>query len=264
MRKVLVIGIGPGDPDQVTVQAIKGLNRTDVFFVMDKGTAKADLVRLRLEICERYLENRSYRFVEVEDPKREDATTASYKAGVDAWHRRRAEIYERLIRDELDEGMCGAFLVWGDPSLYDSTLRIVDQVLERGTVAFDHEVIPGISSVQALATRHRIVLNRIGEPVHVTTGRRLAEDGLPRSVETGGSVVVMLDGEGAFRLFADRADLQIYWGANLGTADEILISGRLCDVVDEIASARTRARQARGWMMDVYCIWKGAARDVSR
>ena len=37
MKKVLVIGIGVGDPDQLTVQAVQAMNRTDVFFVMDKG-----------------------------------------------------------------------------------------------------------------------------------------------------------------------------------------------------------------------------------
>ena len=37
MRKVFVIGIGPGNPDYVTVQAINALNAVDVFFEMDKG-----------------------------------------------------------------------------------------------------------------------------------------------------------------------------------------------------------------------------------
>ena len=37
MKKILIIGIGAGDPDYMTVQAINALNRADVFFVMDKG-----------------------------------------------------------------------------------------------------------------------------------------------------------------------------------------------------------------------------------
>ena len=52
MRRVFVIGIGAGNPDYVTVQAINALNEVDVFFVMDKGHEKEDLVRLRRE-CER-------------------------------------------------------------------------------------------------------------------------------------------------------------------------------------------------------------------
>src|SRR5260221_6065687 len=177
MRKVILVGNGAGNPDYVTVKAIDALNEVDVFFVMDKGREKEDLVRLRKEICDRYIKDKSYRTIEVRDPRR-DQTASSYEAGVKAWHEQRAAAYERLIGQELGVSDCGAFLVWGDPSLYDSTLRIIDQIIARGTVAFEYEVIPGISSVQALAARHRITLNRIGEPIHITTGRRLSE-GLP-------------------------------------------------------------------------------------
>ena len=54
----------------------------------------------------------------------------------------------------------GAFLVWGDPSLYDSTIRVIQQIIADGATAFDYEVIPGITSVQALAAQHKIALNR--------------------------------------------------------------------------------------------------------
>jgi precorrin-6A synthase len=69
MKKVFVIGIGAGNPDYVTVQAINALNEVDVFFVMDKGKEKEELVRLRKEICDRYIENKSYRTVEAPDPR---------------------------------------------------------------------------------------------------------------------------------------------------------------------------------------------------
>src|ERR1700722_711548 len=160
MRKIFVIGIGAGNPDYITVQAINALNEVDVFFIMDKGQEKEDLVHLRKEICERYIRDKSYRTVETADPPR-DRAAASYEPAVRAWHDQRAAIYERLIGDELGDDECGAFLVWGDPSLYDSTLRIIDQIIARGAVAFDYEVIPGISAIQALAARHRIALNRI-------------------------------------------------------------------------------------------------------
>jgi len=40
MRRLLIIGIGAGDPEQVTVQAIRALNEADVFFMMDKGNVR--------------------------------------------------------------------------------------------------------------------------------------------------------------------------------------------------------------------------------
>jgi precorrin-6A synthase len=253
MRKLFIIGIGAGNPDFLTVQAIKALGGLDVVFLIDKGREKAALAKLRTEICARYIDNKAYRVVEAADPER-DRSPACYEIAVATWHAKRAAIYERMIRQELADGQQGAFLVWGDPCLYDSTLRIIDQVTAMNTVSFDVEVIPGITSVQALAAAHRIPLNRIGEPVLITTGRRLAE-APPRDAA---DIVVMLDGDCAFRQVEDR-NMHIFWGAYLGTADEILISGPLHERADEIEAVRREARQRHGWIMDTYLLRKSAA-----
>jgi precorrin-6A synthase len=248
MRKLLVIGIGAGNPEHVTIQAIKALNRVDVFFGLDKGDAKSDLTRIRQDICERYIDGHAYRFVEAKDPAR-DPAAPSYRASVDRWHRERAATLQPLIADELDDGQTGGFLVWGDPSLYDSTLRIIDLIRANGTVAFDTEVIPGITSVQALAAAHRIALNHIGGPIHITTGRLLRDDPLP-DVD---NVVVMLDSGGAFNA-VDPTDITIHWGAYLGTDKEVLIAGPLRDTAPEIERTRAAARARHGWIMDTYLL----------
>ncbi|HZD29973.1 MAG TPA: precorrin-6A synthase (deacetylating) [Xanthobacteraceae bacterium] len=250
MRKVFVIGIGAGNPDYVTVQAINALNEVDVFFIMDKGQEKEDLVRLRKEICERYIKDKCYRTVEATDPPR-DRTHASYEPAVRAWHEQRAGIYERLIGEELGEDECGAFLVWGDPSLYDSTLRIIEQIVARGTIAFEYEVIPGISAIQALAARHRIALNRIGRSIHITTGRKIAE-GLPKNVD---DVIVMLNADCSFKAIGD-SDIDIFWGAYIGTEDEILVAGNLREHMNDIERMRTEAKARKGWIMDTYLLRK--------
>jgi precorrin-6A synthase len=248
MRTVSVIGIGAGDPRQVTVQAIDALNAVDVVFMMDKGAQKQDLSRLRREICERYITGTSYRIVVVADPER-DRAAADYQSAVGDWRSRRVEIYERLIADELGEHEHGAFLAWGDPSVYDGTLDMLGQVRGRGVVSFELDVIPGISSIQALAARHQISLTQTGQPVHLTTGRRLSQ------VLAGqaGDVVVMLDSGCAFTTL-EPDGLDIYWGAYVGTDDEILISGRLADVAGDIVSAREAARRRHGWIMDSYLL----------
>jgi precorrin-6A synthase len=245
---VLVIGIGAGDPEHVTVQAINALNQAEVFFVIEKGHETDELVRLRREICERYIDEQTYRIVEIADPPR-DRTTPAYREAVEDWRTRRAELWERAIADELDDDGCGAFLVWGDPSLYDSTLAVLEQILARGTVAFEHEVVPGISSVQALTARHRMPLNRVGRAVQITTGRRLAE-GFPDGVD---EVVVMLDADCSFR-YLDDDGLEIHWGAYLGMDDEILVSGRVNEVGPQIERLRAEARERKGWIMDAYLL----------
>ena len=216
--------------------------------MVEKGREKDGLARLRREICERYVEGRTYRMVPIQDPER-DRTAPAYRAAVDDWRRRRAEAYEAALRDELGDDECGAFLVWGDPAIYDSTLAIVEEILARGNVTFEYEVIPGISSVQALAAKHRVALNRVGEPIQITTGRRLARMS-PDEIE---NVVVMLDAENSFTAVAGD-DVDIYWGAYVGTDDEILIAGPLPEVMDEIVRVRREARERIGWIMDTYLL----------
>jgi len=246
-RKVLIVGIGAGNPEHMTAQAIDALNRADVLFIPHKGAEKQDLARLRQEICERFLRSDS-RLVDFDVPVREQST--AYRESVASWHDAVADIYERLLSSELGDGELGAFLIWGDPSLYDSTMRVFERIRAMGKIALEYEVIPGISAVQALAAAHKIPLNRIGESILVTTGRRLAED-FPAAAD---SVIVMLDGDCAFKKV--DGDAEIYWGAYLGTSDEILISGRLRDVSDEIERVREEARARKGWIMDTYLLRK--------
>ena len=249
MRRLLVIGIGAGDPEYVTMQAVNALNAADVFFVVDKGEDKASLVALREQILGRYVRDQDgYRIVEIPDPPR-DRAAAAYTAAVEDWHEKRSELFEAAIASELAADGVGAFLVWGDPALYDSTLRVIDRILARGAVQFDYDVIPGITSVQALVAKHRLPLNRIGEPIHITTGRRLA-DGMPEGLD---SAVVMLDAGFAPREFDDPR-LHVYWGAYLGTPDEVLLSGRLVDVAEEIERTKRELRDEHGWIMDTYLL----------
>lgn len=250
MKKLSVIGIGAGDPDYLTIQAVKALNRVDVFFLMDKGPAKQTLVDLRREICQRYIVDRTYRFVEAYSPERQRGDV-DYAASVEDLNRAKQATFERLIDEQLSDGQCGGFLVWGDPSLYDSTVRILQSILDAGRCAFEFEVIAGITSVQALAAQHKVPLNSIGGSLEITTGRRLAAG----QVGDSASVVVMLDAEDAYRQVSDP-DTHIYWGAYVGTSDQILIAGRLEEVAESIERTRKAARQANGWIMDTYLLRK--------
>lgn len=248
MRELLVIGIGAGDPEQVTVEAIEALRRAEVVFELERGAA--DLTRARAEILRRYASGGQYpRVVAVPEPRR-DRSDPAYSDAVVRWRHERAAEWERAIAAELGEEGCGAFLVWGDPSLYDSTIAVLDEIRARGRVAFAYRVIPGISSLHALTARFGIALNRVAGAVLITTGRRLAQHGLPPGVD---DVVVMLDGALAFRQI-DAEGIEIYWGAYLGTSDEILISGPLSDVAGEIERARAQARERKGWVMDLYLL----------
>nr|WP_237538737.1 MULTISPECIES: precorrin-6A synthase (deacetylating) [unclassified Streptomyces] len=241
----------------MTLQAVKALRGTDVFFLLDKGEVKNDLTQLRRDILDAHLPEGSYRVVAARDPERDrKAGGAAYPSAVEDWRSARAGIYARLIAEELGEDGTGAFLVWGDPALYDSTLAILEEVLEQGSVAFTYDVVPGISSVSALAARHRTSLTRVARPMQITTGRRLAE-GFPDGVD---DVVVMLDAQQTFRRYAEEAGaegrdgMDIYWGAYIGTPDEILVSGPLAEAGPRIERLRAEARERKGWIMDTYLL----------
>jgi precorrin-6A synthase len=255
MRELLVIGMGPGDPDQITVQAVRALNRADVFFRIDKGDARSGLNAARDEILKRHVDRPGYRVVDIPEPARDRSaslTADGYQGAVSDWHAARAELIAAAIDAELGPEGVGAFLVWGDPSVYDSMLRIVDRVLALGTVVFTWTVIPGVTSVQALAAAHRMPLNRVGEPIHITPARRL-DGGLPDGLD---SAVVMLDRGFTAAEFSEPG-LSVFWGAYLGTADEVLVSGPLAEVADEITETRARLREQHGWIMDTYLVRRG-------
>lgn len=261
MRELLVIGIGPGHPDQITVQAVQALNRVDVFFLIDKGNAKSGLNAVRDEILKRHVSDLNFRIVEIPEPPRDRSPSlgsAAYEGAVQDWHEARARRIGTALAAELADDGVGAFLVWGDPSVYDSTLRVIDRIVASGVVEFEYAVIPGVTSVQALAAAHRIPLNRIGEPIHITPARRIA-DGLPEGLD---SAVVMLD-SGFTAAVLDEPGLDVFWGAYLGTDDQALIAGRLDEVADQIAEVRTRLRAEHGWIMDTYLLRRRRASDAS-
>jgi precorrin-6A synthase len=248
MRTLLAIGIGTGHPEHLTLQAVKALSRVDVVFGFDKGEEKAAQQRVRRDLCERFVAPRPYRWVEIPDAPR-DPSIADYEARVEAWHERRLLAWEQSIARELGEHETGAILVWGDPCLYDSTLRLLERLTARAAVRFEYEVIAGISSPQALAASHKLALNRVGGSVQITTGRRLAR-AFPADAD---DVVVMLDADCAFQ-HVPETQFEIYWSAYLGSEHEVSISGRLDACKAEIERVRAALRAEHGWIMDTYLL----------
>ena len=245
MLTLSLIGIGCGDPAQLTLAAVNAINAADLILIPRKGEEKSDLAELRREICARVLISGKTRMAEFDLPVR-DAEREDYVGGVDDWHDAVAAAWSREIRAHLGTSGRVAFLIWGDPSLFDSSLRIAGRLEPRPAI----EVIPGITAIQALCAAHAIPLNDIGAPFAVTTGRRLREDGWPQGVET---LVVMLDGGTAFQSL-DPSGLRIWWGAYLGMPPEIIFSGPLAEVGASIVEARAQARARHGWIMDSYIL----------
>lgn len=234
--RIRILGVGMG-PQHVTPEVASALESCDYVLAAEKRKDDGLLSIRRAIAAEHGLE-----VVAVPDPERDRADPVDYAKGVKDWHEARVAAYDRVLRER---GGTAAFLVWGDPSLYDSTIRVVDRLAER--MPLEYDVLPGISAPQLLAACHRIVLHPVGHPVHITTGRRLREE------LTAGQTNVCVMLTGTLDL-AGLDDWSIWWGANLGTDSEELVAGRVADVLPSIEAARERAKIAAGWVMDVYLL----------
>ncbi len=242
MHHLTLIGIGSGDPDQLTLGAIKAMRAADLVMVPGKGAGKEDLAELRHAIMAEHAPET--RIAGFDLPRR--CADGDYREGVEDWHDRIARVWSDTLARELPQGGRAALLVWGDPSLYDSTLRIAARL------DLPVEVVPGITSLQVLTAAHAIPLNTVGGPVTITTGRNLRDLGWPEGAET---LAVMLDGECSFQHLVPDG-ISIWWGAFLGMKEQITLAGPLGETGPRIVETRAAARAAHGWIMDCYLLRK--------
>ncbi len=246
MTHLFLIGIGTGNPDHLTRAAMRAMNEVDLILIPRKGAGKADLADLRKDIVAQVVTNPAVRIAEFDLPIR-DESVPDYLTRVDDWHDKIAAIWAQTIAAHV--GQRAALLVWGDPALYDSTLRIARRLTPEPQIT----VIPGITSITAMTAAHAIPLNDLGAPFVVTTGRQLRESGFPLGADTA---VVMLDGECSFTALHPEG-VTIYWTAYAGMANEISLSGPLDEMAPRIIAARAAARAAHGWIMDIYLLRRG-------
>ncbi|MBN7787020.1 precorrin-6A synthase (deacetylating) [Ponticoccus gilvus] len=240
MRDLWLIGIGTGNPEHVTLEGMRLLREAAVVLIPRKGAAKDDLAALRLAILR--AAGAEARVIAFDMPDRDPALP--YQDRVAAWHDEIARRWSAAL-EGAPEGPV-ALLVWGDPGLYDSTLRIAERLVPAPAV----RVVPGVTALQALTAAHAIPFNTVNGAVTVTTGRRLRDHGWPDGAET---VVVMLDGECSFQALKPSG-LTIWWGGFLGMAEQLLESGPLADAGPRIVRARAEARARHGWIMDTYLL----------
>lgn len=243
--QLTLIGIGTGNPEHLTLQAIRAINRQDLILIPRKGAGKADLAELRRAICDEVLTNADTVLAEFDLPVR-DERTRDYAQRVEQWHDAIAQVWQATIAAHPAAAAKVALLVWGDPSLYDSTLRIAARLRPTPEV----EVIAGITSLQALTAAHAIPINEIGAPYLVTTGRQLRDRGWPAGVDT---LAVMLDGGCAFQQI-DPEGVHIWWGGYVGMSEQICCEGPLAQVSSRIVQMRAEARARHGWIMDIYIL----------
>jgi len=239
-KKIYLIGIGPGEPKYLTVQAIETIKRLKTFLIPVKKGNKKELTEIRKKIIEYCRDDRDFKLLELDFPERKKSHP--YEASVRQWRDKKVETILNLLQ-YIDEA---GLLIWGDPSLYDGHIDIMKDIQRH--IPLEIEVIPGVSSISVLSAKHKVSLNRIGGSVIITTPR-----GLRKMKEFSHNTVVLLDNYETFRLFKEK-NLKIYWGAYLGTEKEVLFSGQLKKCFEQLTEIRKQLKEKNGWIMETYLL----------
>jgi len=240
VKKVYLIGMGPGNLKYLTLEAVDLIKRLPLFLIPLKSSKKTYLTEKRKEILYKIRKDQNFKIVEIPFPERK--RSFQYKEAVISWRRKKAEILIKVLQKESTEE--AGFIVWGDPSIYDGHIEIFKDVQKQIPIEF--EIIPGISAFQILSAKHKIPLTKIAGSLLFTTPR-----GLKKFSEIKENTVVFLDNYESYRKF-NQEDLKIYWGAYLGTEKEVLLSGRLSEIKEKIIELRRKLRKENGWIMEIY------------
>jgi len=243
MMELFLVGCGTGNPDHITMEGLKALRMAQLILLPVKGEQKSALADIRREILAIHLGTATPQIRTFEIPSRR--TDIPYQQAVLRWHDEIAKRWQAALNAASSPERV-ALMIWGDPSVYDSAIRIA----ERLTPVPQITVIPGISAIQVLTAAHKLPLNRLAGNITIMTGRNLREHGIDDNID---DIVVMLDGECSFTSLPAQ-NFDIYWGAYLGMAEQILCFGRLADIADEIIRVRAEARARHGWIMDSYLL----------
>ncbi len=241
MKKAYLIGLGPGDPKFLTLEAFNQIKRLKTFLIPAKKGEKKDLTEIRKNILNFVHPQGKYELVELEFPPRKKGK--NYKQKVSNWRKEKAEVILRFLKQRKDLREFG-FLIIGDPCLYDGHIEVFKEVQKE--VPLEIEVIPGISAMQVLSARFKVSLSEIAGNILITTSR-----GLRCMKEILQTTVVFLDNYQTFRLFKDKP-VEIFWGAYLSTEKEELLSGSLNEIAEKIVECRKKLKSENGYIMDIY------------
>jgi len=243
-KKVYIVGVGPGDPKYLTLEAFEVIKGLKNFIIPLKKGQKEELTKIREKIIEYCKQgDTNYKVIKVEFPERKKGGV--YKSEVQSWRDEKASILSEVLK-EIDEA---GFLVLGDPSLYDGHIEIFKEVKTK--VPLEIEVIPGISTLNLLSAKHKISLTKIAESLLITTPRPLR-----KQKEISMNTVVFLDNYETFKLFKEDKELIIYWGAYLGTEKERLFRGKLSECWQKIVELRKELKEKYGYLMETYLLIK--------
>ncbi len=216
MSKFYGIGVGPGEPELITLKALNALKEADIIFTPKASVKSESLARTIVE----GLLPAEANFFELEFPMTKDETEL----------RKRYLASAHLIADNIKNGKPVAYLTIGDPLLYSTyiyLLRALAEVAPDLTV----ETIPGIAAYSAIASRLGFSLAEKNERLcicPVPTGAGAMEE-LRKIIELHDTIVIMKVAKNLTNVLALIEEMGLTsstaFGSRIGLPDEKVIDG---------------------------------------
>lgn len=160
--KMYGIGVGPGDPELLTLKAVRIIRESAVVAV--PGAVKTESVAYKI-VKQAIPELDEKEIIAVPMPMTKD------KALLEESHKTGAEMIGRM----LDAGKDVAFLTLGDPTVYSTYLYIHKRIAAAG---YETEIISGITSFCAVSAKLNTGLVEKAEPLHVIPASYQIEEAL--------------------------------------------------------------------------------------
>ena len=160
MKGILyAVGVGPGDPDMLTIKAVKTINMADVIACPAKDSKPGIAFQIAKQACPSVSEK--------------EVMVMSFPMKMGDLSKAHQEVAEQ-ITDKLKLGKNVAFLTLGDPEFYSTFFYIADIIKGQ---RFDIELVNGITSFSAVGASLKIPLALGREPVMITSGEYIPFDG---------------------------------------------------------------------------------------
>jgi len=169
------IGVGPGDPELLTLKAVRALSEVDVIFAA--ASTKNDY-STAYGIAKPHLKE-GVRVIQLGFPMTKDE--AELEA---AWSHN-----AKIVAEVLDKGENAAFLTLGDPLTY-STYGYLQRTLLKFDPSTKLQAIPGITSFHAAASKIGLVLTESKESLLITSGVADPET-LEKQLEVADNAIIM-------------------------------------------------------------------------
>lgn len=215
------IGVGPGDPELMTLKSVRLIEESDILFLPAKSREECMAYRIAAQAIGHLAEKEylCHEFPMVSD-----------KELVDQAH----DEIAKLLAEELDQGKAVAFLTIGDPSIYSTYSYIQERLAADG---YEVKTVSGVPSFCAVAARLGIPLGLGAEEIHILSGYHEGhmlskQKGLENDVfhqEDKGTRIYMKSGRQLETLLHHLQDemrcreIQVYVIANCGLENETMM-----------------------------------------